>query len=147
MIFTNKILIICQRIDKFNGEFIAMMTNFTIPQLANQNIWWDEPGNIYRDITIQRYEQMPLKWAPTVLQSLEYGRSNIYVLRGPRQIGKTTALKLLIKEKLLSQKVPPVALFYYTCDALETFHDLIALLEAYLGYARFNTAGELYFFR
>lgn len=123
-----------------------MMTNFTIPQLANQNIWWDEPDNIYRDITIQRYEQMPLKWAPTVLQNLEYGRNNIYVLRGPRQIGKTTALKLLIKEKLLSKKVSPVALFYYTCDALETFHDLIALLETYLGYARFNTSGELYIF-
>jgi len=122
------------------------MTNFDISHLANQNIWWDGAQNIFDDITIQKYNRSPLKWSPKVTQELEFGKDNIYIIRGPRQVGKTTALKLLIKSKLLEERVPAIALFYFTCDALETFHDLINVLETYLNYARLSYSGELFIF-
>lgn len=122
------------------------MTNFEISQLANQNIWWDDPKNISKDISIQKYEQKPLKWHPRILKDVESGKNNIYIIRGPRQVGKTTALKLLIRSKLLEQKLLPISLFYYTCDAIESYHDLIALLESYLNYARLSYQGELFIF-
>lgn len=51
----------------------------------------------------------------------------ITMIRGPRQIGKSTWLKLLLKEELSKgHKV-----FYYSCEDLEDFKDLKSLIDAH----------------
>ncbi|MDI6738556.1 MAG: ATP-binding protein [Nanoarchaeota archaeon] len=52
---------------------------------------------------------------------------------GPRQSGKTTALKLLIKH-LLEKEAEPKMIFYFNCEELGTFNEIIELLNAYKSY-------------
>ncbi len=56
-------------------------------------------------------------------------RSNSLIM-GPRQSGKTTAMKLAIKE-LIDSGVDPSAVFYFSCDSLRDKDDLIRLLDEY----------------
>lgn len=49
---------------------------------------------------------------------------------GPRQVGKTTAIKILIHDLL--KKENPKALFYYSCEELTDFRELSEVLDNYL---------------
>ena len=64
------------------------------------NQWWKNKELINQDKSIKEYELKKYKWQPTILKELKPKINNIYTLRGPRQIGKTTLIKLLIKELL-----------------------------------------------
>jgi hypothetical protein len=46
---------------------------------------------------------------------------------GPRQVGKTTQLKIWIRD-LIHQKIPPRNILYFTCEPLNDKNDLIQLL-------------------
>lgn len=48
----------------------------------------------------------------------------------PRQVGKTTMIKLIIKN--LPNEVKPEAIFYYSCDLLNDYEDLLDVLRRYL---------------
>ncbi|MCL5021071.1 MAG: AAA family ATPase [Bacteroidetes bacterium] len=59
-----------------------------------------------------------LRWAfPNLLSGLEKGPTPITVLRGPRQIGKTTLLNQVI-DQLLDEGVPPDCIFRVQFDEL-----------------------------
>ena len=51
-------------------------------------------------------------------------------MRGPRQVGKTTELKLLVKD-LLSEGIPPRNIAYYPCDDIIHFRELMELIKAF----------------
>ena len=54
----------------------------------------------------------------------------VYIVTGPRQIGKTTHLKLLIQQKInIASKTD---FLYFNCDLLETKEDVVDLVETYL---------------
>jgi len=53
-------------------------------------------------------------------------------LFGPRQVGKTTALKLLIRKLLKSKK--EMAIFYFICDAIANYKELEEVLMTYLNF-------------
>mgnify|MGYP001626390211 CR=1 FL=1 len=50
---------------------------------------------------------------------------------GPRQVGKTTAVALLIK-RLLESGVDPRSIFYFSCDRLADYRGLDEVLRDYL---------------
>jgi predicted AAA+ superfamily ATPase len=50
------------------------------------------------------------------------------IIRGPRQVGKSTWLKLLLKEHLGKGS----KCFFYSCEDLEDYKDLLALLEPHI---------------
>ena len=58
----------------------------------------------------------------------------VYTLRGPRQIGKTTLIKLQIKQ-MLEDGVPPLHIMYYTLDLAKGPEDVVDVIEAYMKYA------------
>src|SRR3990167_9558941 len=62
----------------------------------------------------------PLDW----WQEIDWEKPGIYLLSGGRQIGKTTSLKLLIREKLLKKEFVPKQIFYLPCDQVETHQEL-----------------------
>jgi predicted AAA+ superfamily ATPase len=68
----------------------------------------------------------------------------IYVLRGPRRIGKTTLIKLKIKS-LLQQGVIPQNIFFYPCDLLDTPRQLADVIDTYLSQQR-SEEGRAYLF-
>ncbi|WP_369819174.1 ATP-binding protein [Thermosipho sp. 1223] len=57
----------------------------------------------------------------------------MYILRGPRQIGKTTVLKLLIR-KLIKLGKNPVSILYVSLDMVEDNKELLELLLNYFNF-------------
>ncbi|MDH5200432.1 MAG: ATP-binding protein [Candidatus Bathyarchaeota archaeon] len=71
---------------------------------------------------------------------MDMDSDNIYTLRGPRQVGKTTLLKLIIRD-LIREGVNPRRIFYWTCDLIEGPKALVDLVEGFLDFTR-NFADE-----
>lgn len=105
--------------------------NFTIQQLKSQNPWWGHPDFINQDYHIEILNRQPIKWRPKILSQFKLNSDNIYTLRGARQIGKTTSLKILIKE-LLEKGTEPANIFYYSCNNIDNYQDFISILDVYL---------------
>jgi predicted AAA+ superfamily ATPase len=59
----------------------------------------------------------------------------IYVLRGPRQVGKTTLIKLKIRD-LLQGGTPPRSIFYWACDLVEKPSALVDIVDSYLNFSQ-----------
>ncbi len=85
-----------------------------LQELKIQNIWWDKDINL--DFHLRKLAEKKYEFSPNLipLKELRQEKSGIYTLIGPRQIGKTTYLKQLIRE-LLSH-YPKNNLFYLSCE-------------------------------
>lgn len=97
--------------------------------LKEQNPWWIAKEKIEEDVNLEKLTTVMYRWHPRVLDSFETGRDAVYTLRGSRQVGKTTTLKLLVK-KLLAES-PKESIFYFTCNNVDNYQDLIAILRVY----------------
>lgn len=96
--------------------------------LKEQNPWWD--GRIEEDKDYRRWKKSRIKWIPSLLDKIELKPFSLHFIFGPRQVGKTTMLKLLIK-KLLDSKTKPERIFYFKCDKLENYKELDDVLNTY----------------
>jgi uncharacterized protein len=56
----------------------------------------------------------------------------IHLLCGPRQIGKTTGLKMFMAEMMNSNRVAPSNLFFLPCDTITDTEELIQILQSFL---------------
>ena len=85
-----------------------------LERLTSINPWWIDRTAIAQDQQIQRWTQAPLRWTPQVVSDLDLTISAVYTLRGPRQVGKTTASKLMIQRSL--REAPDEEVLFYSCD-------------------------------
>ncbi|MQA89820.1 MAG: AAA family ATPase [Gemmatimonas sp.] len=68
-------------------------------ELAAANPWWRNPGRWQEsDVQLRKVMQSALDYDPRPLDNLTSG--GLYILRGPRRVGKSTALKKLIARRL-----------------------------------------------
>lgn len=95
--------------------------------LILQNPWWENKYAIKEDEKIKEFSRLKFKYIPKALLSIKPVGGDIHVISGPRQTGKSTALKLYIKNALESG-VPPRKIFYFNCDAISTTKELIDLI-------------------
>jgi len=82
-----------------------------VSEIVDQNPWWAEGEEFVS-------HDLHLSWAKPVFfrrRPLEMALGGIYVLRGPRQVGKTTYFKETVKE-LLKRGVPPRNILYLSVD-------------------------------
>ena len=105
--------------------------------LAILNPWWEHKNVIENDKHIRALNNFRYVYRSPLLKE-QFKKNSIYTIRGPRQIGKTTFLKLFIKEKLKS--VPKDNIFYWSCDNLSSKDDLITLLKDYSDYCKIKNA-------
>ncbi|MBB5255112.1 ATP-binding protein [Sulfurisphaera ohwakuensis] len=96
--------------------------------IEEQNPWWISPELIRENEYYRKYQESKVKWDITLPVSTEPYSLNF--LFGPRQVGKTTALILLIK-KLLDSGYNPKSIFYFACDKLADYKELDEVLEEY----------------
>lgn len=115
------------------------MTNngVSIGELANQNPWWKTEQFPSDDPEKEKYEKSSFKWNPRLSKILE-NKDVIYTLRGPRRVGKTTSLKIII-EQYLSEGITPRNIFYFSCDRLDNLpfrgkDDLASVIAKYLSF-------------
>ncbi len=92
--------------------------------LARINVWWR--GRVFRDEHISRFLGSWVKWFPRIFQLDELLVDAVFTLRGPRQVGKTTILKLLIVE--LIKKIDPRCVVYLPCDIIFDYQELYSIL-------------------
>lgn len=97
-----------------------------------QNPWWNNADWAASDPKIKEFEKSTYKFIPTSVLSLPEIRQAAHIISGPRQTGKSTSLKLKIKD-LLDHKTNPKSVLYYNCDALSQKKDIIDLISEYLG--------------
>lgn len=99
--------------------------------ILNQNPWWRDKELISHDPKIRELARRPFCFRPELLDEFNMQAPAVYTLRGPRQIGKTTALKILIRDLLQRADIAKEQVLYYSCDNLDTRHELADLLDAY----------------
>jgi len=110
------------------------VTNMSVGELAYWNDWWKTKEFPQDDANIHDWSLSAFKWKPRLGETIE-DEEVIYVLRGPRRVGKTTLLKLRIK-RLLEEGISPENIFYFPCDAIETPKQLMTVIDNYLSQQR-----------
>ena len=91
-----------------------------IELLKEQNPWWIAKEKIKDDVNLEKLKSVKYKWYPEILHSFNMEKDVIYTLRGSRQVGKTTSLKLLIKKLL--RKTQKGNIFYCTCNKINVIY-------------------------
>ena len=82
------------------------------------NPWWEDPAWETRDLHLRRLAAAPVQLpSPAFVAAVDLHRPGIHVVRGPRQVGKSTGLKLLVRRALAGSPAPKVT--YVTLDLLE----------------------------
>ena len=95
--------------------------------LAATNRWWRDPtGWTGDDPDLREAMRAPFRYQPDVLSDLAPG--GLHILRGPRRVGKTVAVKDAIR-KLISSGVPPRCIVHMAVDGLRS-RDLGLLVDA-----------------
>ncbi len=94
--------------------------------MEDYNPWWfREPDPVYEE-----WASSSIRWRPSAIDKLSLQPFSLNFLIGPRQVGKTTLLKVLVYELLGT--MDPRAIFYYSCDELGNYRELGEILDSYL---------------
>ena len=99
--------------------------------ISRHNPWWRDSSKTFNDDKIREFESARIQWEPRVKRHIKFDKDRIYTLRGPRQVGKTTLIKLLIKD-LLTEVEDSKSIFYYTCDIISNEKELFGVINEYL---------------
>ena len=95
--------------------------------LIATNRWWRDPeGWVARDPDLRDADDAPFRYTAGVLSRLAPG--GLYVLRGPRRVGKTVEVKRAIRE-LIAGGVEPRRIVHMAVDGLRS-RDLGMLIDA-----------------
>ena len=88
-----------------------------------QNPWWRDKDEIYNDEKIKAVfsKKNPLRYF------FEKGNK---VIIGPRQVGKTTYLKLSILD-LLEKGTNPRNVMYFSCDLLRNYKEIVEVIRTF----------------
>lgn len=99
--------------------------------MSFQNPWWIDSKKIYDDENVKKGKI----YIPSLSQNS--------LILGPRQVGKTTFIKLTIKN-FLEKGVKPEKILFFSCDALSKKEELIELVHEYR--TLINSGEESYIF-
>jgi len=99
-----------------------------VSEIVDQNPWWAEGTDfVSHDPHLKAAQPIFFRRRP-----LEMAPGDIYTLRGPRQVGKTTYFKETVKE-LLRKGVPPRTILYLSVDFFTSRRELRSALDYFLG--------------
>lgn len=100
--------------------------------LQKQNIWWE--GRIEDDVHMRQWSDHEKRWIPFQIDEISLVPFSFNIVVGPRQTGKTTVLKFVIK-KLLEEKTNSKHILYLRCDEILSASQLRSVLETFFFYA------------
>lgn len=90
-------------------------------QILAQNPWWTTPAWRTADPHLTLLRERRLRLPAGFVTALDLREPGIHTLRGPRQVGKSTDLKLLV-ERALDEGFEPRSIIYIALDLLEGQH-------------------------
>jgi len=94
--------------------------------LSLLNPWW-EGG---RSPTVEEWEDKEVRWRPSWLRQLSLEPFSLNIVVGPRLVGKTTGLHLLVEEQLSARD--PLSILYLNLDLAFSLEAFKSLIDAYL---------------
>jgi predicted AAA+ superfamily ATPase len=101
-------------------------------QFVGQNPWWRDIDAFQKDNDLVRLADSAVQWEPRIKFQFTWFKDAIYTMRGPRQIGKTTLVKCLIRDLVSQRRVNPRLVFYHTCDLIDGPGKLSELVSSYI---------------
>jgi len=116
------------------------MPVFDISQLSEQNPWWVDKKNILGDLKLVSLSKLDYQWDPNIRHRITLDQDVIYTIRGPRQVGKTTLMKIIIKDLLINKRVKPENIFYGSFERNDA-KELNRIIQTFLDW-RLHAQGE-----
>ncbi|MBN1390518.1 MAG: ATP-binding protein [Candidatus Thermoplasmatota archaeon] len=111
--------------------------------LFEQNPWWRSPVLIQNDQKIRELDAAVVRWEPRMMKHFILDQDLVYTLRGPRQVGKTTLIKEIIRSRILKEDADPFSIFYFSADMIDSRDQLLDAIESYERLAdRFGRGGR-----
>jgi len=93
--------------------------------ISYMNPWWEGK----EDYHVRRWKEQKIRWMPEWVKKLSLEPFSLNFVLGPRQVGKTTGIKLLIHE-LLKEKEPE-SMLYINVEILPDYHELSKVLREF----------------
>jgi hypothetical protein len=112
--------------------------------IRQQNPWWENKARIDEDPKLRDYDAAKIKWVPRLKKYIYLDKNVVYSIRGPRQVGKTTLIKIITRDLL--EKNNPSNIMYFSCDLLKDNAALSDLLNTYYTWARNLNQERIYIF-
>ncbi len=101
------------------------------------NPWWESREALDRDEHLKQVSGRPYYFDNPLKESLVGQPGETYILRGSRQVGKTTLLKERIRSGIVQEGRNTRHCLYLSCEAIESFQELRELLTRWI-----RSAGE-----
>lgn len=98
--------------------------------IFDMNPWWRDKKSINQDKHIRVFEASRIKWRPPLLK-INLNEDALHIIKGPRQVGKTTLIKLFIKHLLLDETVSGEDILFVSMDAARTVDDVMDVILYY----------------
>lgn len=108
--------------------------------IVKHNPWWSG----LEDIVIERWRDLKIKWIPEWINQVSFKPFSLNIVMGPRQVGKTTGIKLLIQRLLKNRK--PESIFFFNCDFLTDIGSLKEILDTYMKFKESKGIRNSYIF-
>lgn len=122
-----------------------MIGNIITNMIETFNPWWKGKEHIAEDEDFRKWNESKVKWIPKLAEQISLKPFSLHFVFGPRQVGKTTLIKLLINS-LLEEGVDPKAIFYLRCDYLGDYKELMEALEEYFEFRKIEGIESSYIF-
>lgn len=87
-------------------------------QIVRYNPWWTQSDWEAQDPHLRRLNAQPTRLPAPQVEEVDLTRPAVHILRGPRQVGKSTDLKLLVR-RALKEGFEPRQIVYLALDLLE----------------------------
>lgn len=94
-------------------------------EISYMNPWWEGK----EDYHVRRWKEQKIRWMPRWIKRLSLEPFSLNFVLGPRQVGKTTGIKLLIHEFLKEKE--PESVLYINVEILPDYHELSKVLREF----------------
>jgi predicted AAA+ superfamily ATPase len=102
--------------------------------LLEQNPWWQNNRVMEKDTHLLQLKKQKNDFSFEIEREINLNKTGVYILRGPRQIGKTTLLKKLIKKLLVKHNGEEIFYFSFDIGGIVNYGQIKEILTSYLNY-------------
>lgn len=106
------------------------MTDISL--IFRQNPWWQDPKKVNDDPRLLSLKDLPLVWTPRAILSMDLESDGVHILTGPRQVGKSTTVRMIIRQLLFEKNVEPKRVLLFNCDIVPSAKELVDIVLSFL---------------
>jgi len=110
------------------------------------NPWWYVREWEEEDPSLGEWSSQAVRWEPSWIDQISLEPFSLNFVYGPRQTGKTTGVKLLIRRLIRQGGVDPQAIFYLDLDAMVSLREFRKLMQRVILERRRRGVKKAYFF-